>query len=422
MADKQDVELGKSGTPAPPILKQARLGSLDLFRAELESSDHPLDFTAGVSVYANRTSLHLAAMQGHEDIVKFILSRPGVSRDVVNAKDQFGYTPLHLAVRHSHAGVVKLLTTSPWLLPDRFLATTSEPDDLNESYGGYTPLHLAAVKGDPTIARILLRQPCRVEFPFQPADLRAVTWSSDTPLDLAQQQLLAERLKLCSRFRKVSRVRLKILAELVDVLESADMVWLKQERDRHAMSANAILVGAALVASAAFGSWLQPPGGIPASDSASSNSDKSRNSVFFTFAAFAFAYSVVALVLGTLATFPYTATSLKVEVQQLRRTVRLAQWCLLMAICALVYCFSYAGSIVLGKVASISDGFSSTGTQIITWLPLITLLFILHYFYGYAARLVGIFGFKMRVWSLLNIVGLGCTLGLAVGVPRPVSS
>lgn len=249
------------------------------------------------TLYANRTSLHLAAMmQGHEELVEFILTHPRISREVVNAKDHFGCTPLHLAVREQREGVVSLLLLSSLVLPDRYMTVTSERDERSQNHGGYTPLHLAAVTGNVAIARLLLRQPCQSEFPdCDPVNIQAMTWNGDTALDIARQQSYPE---------------------LVELLENSDLHWLEKERERNAMSANAILVGAALVAAIAFGCWLQPPGGIPTSTASSR-----ELASFYIFVALAFACSVTALVIGTLATVSYTGNSVRVEVQQLRRAV-----------------------------------------------------------------------------------------------------
>lgn len=395
-----DVELGnrqkpEANPPAPPtVLEHARLGNLDLFRSELESGNHPLDFKAGRAVYFNRTPLHLAAMEGHLEIVEFILSHQEISREVVNAKDGFGYTPLHLAVRHSHKSVVRLLTTSSLVLPDRFLAATSQPDDLCWRCGGYTPLHLAAASGQIAIAKLLLRQPCQMEFAYDPVNLRAVTWNGKTPLELAQYRFYPsfsdhlwfyDKLSLFSHDKAQRRNYVKLVRLL------ADSNWRQQYRESTAMAANAILVGSALIVAASFGSLLQPPGGIPAPNSGALSSSlfafgsayKYWNSVFYICNAFAFSLSVVALVIGTVTALPGLELTSQDDVFRLRNTVRIAQQCLFVAVLFLLFCFSFAGSIVLHNFATI---YGTNTYYVVTWLPVITFVYVVYFFGAWACK------------------------------------
>jgi glutaminase len=55
--------------------------------------------------YDDRTPLHLAAAEGHERIVGFLL-RHGIP---VDPRDRWGDTPLDEARRHGHDAVARLL-------------------------------------------------------------------------------------------------------------------------------------------------------------------------------------------------------------------------------------------------------------------------------------------------------------------------
>ncbi|KAG8296327.1 hypothetical protein J6590_059594 [Homalodisca vitripennis] len=57
---------------------------------------------------SGRTSLHLAAMHNHEEIVKFLLAN-GVS---TKTKDMMGFTPLDVAEKMGHTEIIKLLKSA----------------------------------------------------------------------------------------------------------------------------------------------------------------------------------------------------------------------------------------------------------------------------------------------------------------------
>jgi ankyrin repeat protein len=124
---------------------------------------------------------------------------------------------LHLAVRAEQVDVVRLLTK----LTTRIVAATSERDDL---------------------VKLLLD--CRERAAY----IRGTNWQGMTALDIAKR-------------RNQKR--------LVELLECCDVNWLELERQKSANSVNAILVGAALVATVTFAGLMQPPLGIPNQDSSS---------------------------------------------------------------------------------------------------------------------------------------------------------
>jgi len=76
-----------------------------------------------------RTALHLAAMDGHEEMVRELIGKQSAD---VNARDSNGATPLHLAASHGHKQVVAAL-----------LAGGADPALTDKQ--GHTPLDLAKI-------------------------------------------------------------------------------------------------------------------------------------------------------------------------------------------------------------------------------------------------------------------------------------
>lgn len=83
------------------LLLAATRGDLDLVKA-LVTRGYPPSHADG----SGYTALHYAAARGHADVVRYLLSRPGVGLDAQSTK---GETPLALAAKNSHEGVVRLL-------------------------------------------------------------------------------------------------------------------------------------------------------------------------------------------------------------------------------------------------------------------------------------------------------------------------
>lgn len=216
-------------------------GDLPAFQ---EMLNHTCLNVSSPQVEDGRTPLHMAALKKKLEIAKLILNSPGVSVQVVNAKDCFGYTPLHLAVRSGDVDLVRLLAESPLSTLD--VAATSKKGDDDKDCDGWTPLHLAAREGNVCIVKILLQNFSNGR-DNKPINIHATNWQGESALDIAKQS--------------------NHDSELVEILECFDANWLQLERQKSANSINAILVGATVLATVTYTTLMQPPvAGLPAQE------------------------------------------------------------------------------------------------------------------------------------------------------------
>ncbi|MFD8014571.1 ankyrin repeat domain-containing protein [Streptomyces sp. NPDC059762] len=118
------------------------------------------------------TPLHVAARDGHADIVPLLLDA-GAAVDAV--EPCFGAVPLHKAVYNGHAGITAELVRRPGVDLD-FRGATN----------GYTPLHDALWHGYEECARILLDAGARTDLTGHdgklPADIAADVLGAGHPL------------------------------------------------------------------------------------------------------------------------------------------------------------------------------------------------------------------------------------------------
>eukprot|EP00912_Choanoflagellata_sp_UC4_P001666 UC4_evm3s1059 len=183
----KELELVRKGIAPILMCSAASLGNVEVLKNI--KAEHNLHVDA--ADYDLRTALHVAAAEGHEELVRYLI-REGAN---VHSKDRSGLTAIVDAVRAKHLGCISALREAGSLIPlDRrtqiateMCALAAEDDveaiscfieakaDLNWcDYDKRTSLHVAAANGSLEVVKKLLDTPA--------VDVTAVDAFGSTPL------------------------------------------------------------------------------------------------------------------------------------------------------------------------------------------------------------------------------------------------
>jgi len=197
---------------------------------------HNPDLGGGMIYLQHLKPIECAARMGNVEMVKILLAcdRIDVNKGI----------PLHCAAAMGHPGVVKELLQSQKQVDVNAVKLIPLSDQyISPHYGeNFSPLHLASLLGHTTVVKALCED--------TKGRLRANTENDEgiTALQIATEMKRDEIVKT--------------LLERPEVAKQVENLY--RDRQVHVDAANAILVGAALIASVTFAAWLQPPLGYSA--------------------------------------------------------------------------------------------------------------------------------------------------------------
>jgi ankyrin repeat protein len=153
------VLLFSLGVASPALCGKIHMAAMngDLEKVKEVVKENP-DLISTTFGLAHWTPLHLAALDGHANVVEFLLA----NRADVNVKDSRGHTPMHLAVEQRHLDVVEVLRhyggwdDSP--PKGKNLRTASEESIGPRKPGAVEAIHEAAGGGDTAHVMELLKE------------------------------------------------------------------------------------------------------------------------------------------------------------------------------------------------------------------------------------------------------------------------
>lgn len=294
---------------------------------------HKINFSAVDAT--GSTALHMAASSGHEEVVEELLKYCKAHNDACRGGMESGLldmaptnkrrsTPLHLAALFGRPMVVSLLLKS------------GAPVN-RTAFSGHTPLHYAVFSVCPETVKKILRE-------AEGLKVSEADWKGLTPLEYAREMCLNKTNGYTPTERK-PKIKSGHSMEIMQMLEGFDVHGLHTDRQGYMDSANAILVGAALIASITFSSWLQPPLGFPNSNHVAI--EYKAMQAFWIFNSLSFFFAIATVIAGADAALPKKYQGLKDTVANVRGAVIRASWLLFLAVVGVIGAFTCAGFVDL---------------------------------------------------------------------------
>jgi len=355
-----------------PLLYAIKAGDVDMVKVLCQKDKfHRLKLDAVDN--GGRTPLHFAVMDGRMEVVRLLLEQEGIK---IDAEDSEGLTPLHYSVKNGDTEMMKLLLNKgkPFVTLDyatldyngqsRFfedllcLATKSghvetvqellkHPKlDVNaEDNKKMTPFWYAIEEGNVDMVKVL----CQKD-DFHRLRANEENSAGKTPLEIVGENNNLSKNKAIE----------KVLLERPEVKDFVDRLY----RDRQVVvdAANALLVGAALIASVTFAGWLQPPLGYTpyydfsqpfpappgAYESYAAIKQNPKVKAFWVFNSLSFFFAIAAVVAGADAAMPSLDDAfIGRVVKSVRRSLIIASFLLVISVVCVLGAFASGGLAVL---------------------------------------------------------------------------
>ncbi|BBN14087.1 hypothetical protein MPTK1_6g08760 [Marchantia polymorpha subsp. ruderalis] len=287
---------------------------------------------------------HILPKKSYEPLVRLIVKEIHDHLDGLELKigtgKKFDVTLIH---KVAFAGYDKLLDIL-LSIPELALEINAEDSDKQ------TPLHYAAIGGHTSVVKVLISKPA----------LRA---NQEDRYNITALQIAIQ-----SARKDIE----KLLLERLDVKDWVDRLY--RDRQVYVDAANAILVGAALIASVTYAGWLQPPLGytpyyeFPVPDPAppdtyqvyASVQQHASTRVFWVCNSLSFFSAIATVIAGAGAVLPMLDVFIGEEVRVVRRYLVLTSILLVFAVVFVLGAFAAAGFASLPPIFSLQVNMIAT--------------------------------------------------------------
>ncbi|CAM6084043.1 unnamed protein product [Calypogeia fissa] len=303
------------------------------------------------------TPLHVAAARGDVEIVEALIKcceeclkalpntedwgKKYTQQLLESLHDSKHMTPLHHAVLHNKQPVVEALMN--W---DVFRPLINDTDIFMRS-----AFQIGCTKPERSeIARILYNSR-RVEVDREDCcSFTSLHWAVHSGSQVIAE-LLIDRGRTVSKGGLVSIIRDYAHREIQQHLLNrpsiiSEIDRLYKDRQVYVDGANAVLVGAALIASVTFGGWRDPPGGNDF------DHDSVEVHIFWACSSLSFFFAIATVMAGASTVLPYRYSdgNMKYAVESLRNWLLLNSFLLLLSVASVLGAFTAAGfSSLLGS-------------------------------------------------------------------------
>jgi ankyrin repeat protein len=306
------------------IAEMLKMVDIDLNVVAMKMGNGKLSSHAGTDEPSwNDTALHFATFLGFTETVEQLLawcptSGPYQGKTIdITRKNKHGFTALHQAVNNAEMSTAVPITRALLnFINEHKLDAINILDNKRQ-----TALHIAVRRASYKVVNILLRE----GFDHIKADERDE--SGMVPMDIAVQ---------------AADYKLVLMLQLY-----FEATGLYGNREAYGNAANAILVGAALLASVTYAAWLQPPFGIDTTTGRlpiySAIKDHWEIQMFWVFNSLSFFFAMATFLAAAGASIP----SKGITLAHVRGAVHMASFYLVVSISCAIGAFATAGIVIL---------------------------------------------------------------------------
>ena len=358
------------GSDYHPLHVAAWRGAVDMVDMLIKESKVDANTqVGGEGEFQGWTALHFAAHGNRGEMVYRLITAYGADPNV-QCNNVYKDTPLHVASIFGCAGAMEgflradcessrhPLNVNGTNSPEFFPRTKSHKLNVNATnINGHTALHIAAYKIDTSQPTDTQTEVVQTLLNFPDIKLTIEDRCGRTALDLAS---------LCANWAVFDSLRLKITPEVTNYNDP-----YYRDRQLSVDAANAILVGAAVIASAAFAAWLRPPLGYSSTSCNNDNERCSNNRLpapptsnpqyasffvdhhpdalnwFWVFNSFSFFMAMATVMAGAQSGLPSRRMTVKQEVVKLQRNLLITSTLLALSTVFVLLAFAIAGVMVV---------------------------------------------------------------------------